>query len=514
MLNTSEKILSLEKNIISWYPFEDKSKILCINVVSKEIIKVLKKATNIVDQIDGVDEESKIQDKKYDYVFLYGINKETFKLEEYLKFIQSHLTENGTILIVGNNKYGLESYNVDVKTDKEEHFYSKKEIEEELKKNNMIKYKFYYPLPNYKTPNVIFTDEYLPDQESILRDLTLYNESEICVLDERKKYIEIIEEEKEFFTLFANSFFIEISNKDNGIKFISFNNSRKEKYRINTIMREDIVYKEINNQEAKKHFKQIKNNIDILNKLGFNVLDEFKEDKVYSKIMPKEEQLDKVLIGMYANNDKEKAIELIRKFLKEITDKLLREPQDGTDIFKKYDIEISEEMKEKLHYSKYGLYDLIFQNCFYKDNRFYFYDQEWFEENIPVEFIIYRTIEYLGNSSSKIDKELLFDEFKIKEFISKFNELEKELQKEIKDEIIWDIHAKNRTTIKNLYDTQVHYNNLYTLSKDENIQLKKYTEELEKEKIRLNNELSSIKDSRSWKLIESLKKFKKTIKLK
>lgn len=514
MLKTSEKILFLQKNIISWYPFEDKSKILCINTVSKEFIKELKKLTNIVDQIDGIDDESKIQDKKYDYVLVYGINKEIFQMKECLNFVQKHLTENGTILIACNNKYGLESYNVDVKSDKNELFYSKMEIEEELKKKNMTNYKFYYPLPNYKMPNVIFTDEYLPDQESILRNLTLYHESEICALDERKKYIEIIEERKELFTLFANSFFIEISNKDNGIKFVSFNNSRKERYRINTIMKKDVVYKEINNQEAQKHFEQIENNIDILNKLNLNILDKFKENKVYSKVMPQEEQLDKVLIDMYTNNYKEKAIELIHKFSKEINDKLLLETQDGVDVFKKYGIEIPEEMNKKLHYSKYGMYDLIFRNCFYRDNKFYFYDQEWYEENIPVEFIIYRAIEYLGNSSSKIDKEALFDEFKIKEFISNFRKLEKILQKEIKDEFIWGIHAKNRKTIKNLYDTQVHYNNLYTISKDENRQLKDYIKELEQEKIRLNNELNSIKNSRSWKLIESLKKFKKTIKLK
>ncbi len=37
----------------------------------------------------------------------------------------------------------------------------------------------YYPLPNWKTPNVIFTDLHLPDQETISRNIQFFSNRKI-----------------------------------------------------------------------------------------------------------------------------------------------------------------------------------------------------------------------------------------------------------------------------------------------------------------------------------------------
>ena len=66
--------------------------------------------------------------------------------------------------------------------------YSKKEIEKILINNQIKNYKFYYLLPNENYPNIIFTDEHLPSQEGILRDLTLYNKDILVKEDEREIY--------------------------------------------------------------------------------------------------------------------------------------------------------------------------------------------------------------------------------------------------------------------------------------------------------------------------------------
>ena len=41
---------------------------------------------------------------------------------------------------------------------------------------------------------------------------------------------------------------------------------------------------------------------------------------------------------------------------------------------------------------KYGLWDLTLRNVFLINNELYVYDQEWLEENVPIEFIIFRSI--------------------------------------------------------------------------------------------------------------------------
>lgn len=519
MNNIPKEVLKIEKNIISWYPFIYNSKILCININNQELIKELKRKIEKITQIEDYNQLDLIKEEKYDYIFLYGLNKDKYNLKHFLDLIEGYLKQDGIILIACNNKYGIENSNTNVKENCQENLYSKAEIENELSKNKLMKYKFYYPLPNFKIPNVIFTDKNLPDYESIQRDLTLYSENEIINFDEREIYKKIIKENKYLFPFFANSFVVEISNCDNEIKFVSFNNSRKEQYRINTIMKDKYVYKEINCERAEKHFKNIKNNIVILKELGFKLLDEFNEKKLYSKIMPQDRQFDKVLINLFENDKCEEAYYLIELFIDEIKSKLLQESNE-INIFEKNNIKISEELDKKLLYIKYGFFDLIFQNCFFVDNNFYFYDQEWIEENMPIQFIIYRAIEYLSNSSKVINKEQLFEKFRITEFISVFNELETKIQKKIKDETIWKIHATNRITVKNVFDTKVHYYTLYNNIKVENEKLHQQLEIINKEKQeiyqenkkineekqKLFDELREIKQSKLYRIMHKLKK--------
>ena len=48
---------------------------------------------------------------------------------------------------------------------------------------------------------------------------------------------------------------------------------------------------------------------------------------------------------------------------------------------------------EDLHYIQDGLIDLNTSNCFFINNELYVYDQEWYEKNVPLEFIIHSLFE-------------------------------------------------------------------------------------------------------------------------
>ena len=47
-----------------------------------------------------------------------------------------------------------------------------------------------------------------------------------------------------------------------------------------------------------------------------------------------------------------------------------------------------------MQFVKNGYIDLSFENVFYADE-YIFYDQEWYLENLPLEFILYRAINNL-----------------------------------------------------------------------------------------------------------------------
>ena len=527
--NRLEIILALSdirENIINWYPFKENATILeigadfgqltgflCKNstkVVSLEVLKEKREAIakrheefknlTIIGNIEDVEE-------KFDYIIIENLSED---LEECIKSIEKNINDNTVILFMFNNKYALRSFNGLIYVEKNsKEKYSKKMIENTLKKIGIENYKFYYPLPNYKLPNVIFTDEYLPNQESILRDFTLYDEHDILVFDEREKYKEILKENAELFKFFANSYLVEISKGDNKIEFISFGNSRKEKYRIKTVIMDDMVYKQNITEDGKNHIEEIKENIDILKKLNINMLDSYDENKIYSKLIKNQNSFDKVLIKKFAESEEE-ALKLIDNFFTEIKEKIcIDNAKIEKNVFEKYNIDIAPEKNDKLHYTPYGIFDLIFQNCFYIDGKFYFYDQEWREENIPIEFIFFRSINYLANSNRKIDREQLYRKFEIADYVEDFEKLEDILQEKIKDNFMWKMHATNNITIKRVYDTLIHYRNLKAMAEQE-LDKQKEEERIEIEKREqkikeLTDELNAIKNSRSWKITKPLR---------
>ena len=309
----------------------------------------------------------------------------------------------------------------------------------------------------------------------------------------------------------------------NEIKYVSFGNSRKEKYRMKTIMNNEQVYKEPVLEEGKEHLQTIKNNIIILNRLGINILDTFDENKIYSKLIKNVQSFDKMLIEMAKENGTESILESVQKFYKDLENKLEKSEQTANTVFEKYNIEINEEAKRKLHFIKDGIYDLIFQNAFLIDNEFHFYDQEWIEENIPIEFIMYRAIYYLGNSCSAIDTDELYKRMNIYPYKDIFEKLENILQYQIKDEKIWKIHAESFKTIRSIHDTCIHYNNLRGIAENEALQLKEQLKnnELEKERLRqaleeknhqikdLEFQLNYVISSKSWKMTEPLRNIRR-----
>ena len=100
----------------------------------------------------------------------YIIIKDFCKQDEYkLRDAVNNLNTNGKILILMNNRLAIK--NVCIKNPEVEELFNKKEIEELLDGVGLKYRKFYYPLPNYQIPNVIFTDKHLPDEETISRNI-------------------------------------------------------------------------------------------------------------------------------------------------------------------------------------------------------------------------------------------------------------------------------------------------------------------------------------------------------
>ncbi len=529
-IDFNNEVSYIKENLINWYPFSTNSDILEITTNAEiKLTEYLKSKTYNVIRLIAEKEMLRRSDiGKFNYVIIHNIdviNKSEITLEQILEFAKEHQKENGTILISIKNSLGVENLNCSFsnqeQSNEEKNMYLKSEVLELIDQIfENYHYKFYYPLPNEDYPNVFFTDKHLPSQEGILRDMTLYKPHTVVKDDEREIFRKLLKEDQNLFGIFANTFLVEISLEPikTDIEYVSFGNSRKPEYRLKTVMTDTKVYKEPISKKAEGHISEIKENIEILEKSNIYMLDKYENGRIYSKLIKQEISFDKFLINEANKNGMNSIIDWIKKFKDELDIKLEKSENNNLTVFEKYGLKCNSDLKNKMHFIKHGIFDLIFQNCFVIDNKFYFYDQEWREENIPLEFIIYRAIYYLGNSNNLIDTDMLYKSLNLTNFIEIFNKLEFILQEKIKDDEIWDIHREGYMTVNATYATMVHFRNLHAELKKDYDKLEEEKEKSEKEldnKIKekeklvvdLEEKIKAMENSRSWRITKPLRYF-------
>lgn len=247
-------ITPIRKNIINWYPFKSDSDILeigsgmgaitgalCDRAKSVTAVELSKQRASAIEERCREKENLEIIvgnfndikfNKKFDYITLIGVleyaslytnTKEPFN--DFLKYIKNLLKDDGKLLIAIENQFGMKYFSgaaedhtgrtydgiLGYENKKGIRTFGKKELKELLRQNGFQYTKFYYPMPDYKLPNIIFSDDYLPTEESIKKYTPyLSEENSEVIFDEKKAFKDIIKNNQ--FDFFANSFFVEASN--------------------------------------------------------------------------------------------------------------------------------------------------------------------------------------------------------------------------------------------------------------------------------------------------------------
>lgn len=451
-----DKLEKFNSNIIKWYSFDNNKTILQIGI-NNYITKELKKKFISVSVINNPEEiEQRI---KYDYILIYGYER----YKNLIEIVKNVLNDTGKILIIGNNglginnwsKYDINRQNGVLNLEDNNKIKTINCIENEIENNNLNINNIFYVFPNYRTAELIINknlkigkgqiDKYNPD----------ISEKEIKVFDEKNVLKTVISSSPEMLDIFANSYFIEVSNEksENDIKYVSFNNCRKEQYQLMTIIKDDVVEKLPANEEANKHIANMTNIIQNVKDENIEILDYEKDGKIYSKLIKNETTLDEVL---YEKIDDINAIVNILNDLKNI---LLKNSLKYEQCNDKLTFRTDEDLMKNLNYMKNGYWDMISKNCFYIDKKFIFFDQEWEKEYLPVEFIIYRSVINSYDLVRKINLDELLERLNILKYKKFFNEIDKKLRDEIIDEEIYDAMYKkeNLKAIDNLINENKSY---------------------------------------------------------
>ena len=248
-------LTNIRKNIIHWYPMKKNASVLEIGagmgaitstlcekaerVVCVELSK--RRATAIANRnqtrenleiIVGNLNDVELNEK-FDYITLVGVleyaNLYTYTENPYVDFlnsIQKFLKKDGKLLIAIENKFGMKyfagapedhsgiRYDGSIgypKKNRSAMTFGKQELKNLLAEVGLKHTKFYYPLPDYKLPNIVFSDDYLPNEKTIQDYMVYYYEGTKIEFDEKLAYQQAIQ--NGVFDIFANSFFVEASSQ-------------------------------------------------------------------------------------------------------------------------------------------------------------------------------------------------------------------------------------------------------------------------------------------------------------
>lgn len=242
------------RNLLEWFDFKKKSSLLeigagcgaltglfCEKAGSVTAVELSKRRAEIIYEryknisnleiVVGNFKDIKFG-KKFDYVTLIGVLEYAKNFIDgkdpyvgFLSSIRSVLKKGGTLFIAIENKFGLK-YWAGAREDHTGRFFdgmenyvysggkirtfSKDELIKMMEFCGFKKWQFRYPHPDYKFCDEVFSDDFLPKENDVLRSASNYDAERVILFNERIAMLNLIKDKR--FDLFANSYLIIVSN--------------------------------------------------------------------------------------------------------------------------------------------------------------------------------------------------------------------------------------------------------------------------------------------------------------
>lgn len=402
----------LRGNIIRWYPITPGVRVLLVadscetleeslREMGAEVKRIPLEWENVGDAGEEQIPESGMEGC-YDIVFQVdsfdaGQKKVAEAWKERLKQYASFLKEDGQLLLAVPNRLGLK-YFAGCQDDVYDAYFagpegyadgmtkqalSRKEYISLLKEAGWEEVECYYPYPDYRFPTVIYSSEYLPGQDELNENIQNFDKDRYVFFEETKVYNSLLKEG--LFEEFSNAFFFACrcmgrqTKKGEKVLYSKFSMERDERFQIRTdIVRTEnggrIVRKHPLTSEARRHLGRMEENYRKLQREAENGPVCFCPvtcvDGVAEFPWIKGEPLQQKLQKFLEQGDKEAAEQLILKYI---------------------------EVLRQLPQEQIADVDLIFPNILVDDDVWNVIDYEWsFEEKIPQQWILYRTMLYLS----------------------------------------------------------------------------------------------------------------------
>lgn len=429
---------NIRENLLEWYPFEQDSDILEIGAGCGAITGLLSRKANSVTCIELSEKRSLINayknsecqnvtimignfqdiqlDRKFDYITLIGVWEYAGlyvegdnPYEKLLRIVKQFLKEDGKIIVAIENKMGMKYFN-GAREDHTGKFYlgindyvcgkhirtfSQPEIIKILNKLGIQKYCFYYPMPDYKLPDTIYSDVILPNPGNIRYYAQEYSMDRIYNFYDATAFDQVSADG--MFPYFANSFLFVCGEDEKKSFFSKYSRERKSQFRISTIISEidgeKVVVKKPLSDKAIKHVRKMKEHEDNWKKsdMPFHFVEGHLVNNAYVVPYIDGISLDELLYE-WRNNASAFVTEtrkLLDKYVIPKEDKFVRfiKTKEFENVFGPLVPENSKSLRTTN-------IDITLSNLkIDKEGCVYNFDYEWvFDFNIPFEYVLWRIL--------------------------------------------------------------------------------------------------------------------------
>jgi len=429
-------LTNLRKNILNWYSFKEDADILEIGCGLGAITNMLCEKGKTVTAVElskrrasaalyRCREKENLEiivgnlndvqfDKKFDYITLIGVleyqghyTESENPYVDFLKKIRQLLKPDGKLLLAIENKYGLKYWcgaredhtgipfdgiNQYMLGNSNARTFSKAELANLLEEGGFSKHYFYYPLPDYKLPTVIYSEDKLPETNSIEKFSTYYTpDADSIVADEMSIYYDLAQ--NHVFDFFANSFLVEcgVSERENRPVFAAFSSERKKEFRVGTVIYSNKRVEKflLDDKGDRNHIKKIGENFSALKTNHLKTIEySIKDDRLEMEFLDKK-TADNLLEQAYRENDYPTIWKIYDRLLEEL-EHSSPAAKAGENILLQF--EAADTGKDYGKILENGMIDMIFRNCFVEGDEWTWFDQEWNMHNVPMNYIFFRAL--------------------------------------------------------------------------------------------------------------------------
>lgn len=450
-LEVSRYLSDIPNGLFAWYPFESTSKTLviggcfgaflksicrrCANtvVVEKDGFRAhcLKKRMNHVNHLSvihcDVIQYQKQSEQVFDYI-IWAIDESSDSLSEkdyniYFSAMKSLLAPKGKILAVIPNRIGVRflSGERDLQTGlpfdgitdnhSSTHRFSRSELLNFLDKMNFNSIKLYYPFPDYRNPQLIYTDDYPPTEDITERIKVYIAKNNERVLSEKNLYNVLAQ--NQVMTSFSNFFIVECGNnvKTSNVTYAAISSERSRGRAYATIICSDDKVRKLPIYDE--------------GIIGLEVLQRNAEEQIERKIPSLKICIENGIAVM----DKIEAPTLSSYLRKQATDKNKHAVFHCLDLLYKHIMNSSDYTHDNSFSRlapddnwgpvlKKAYIEMIPVNCFFIDGELLFFDQEYTMDHCPAGYVMFRAVHdiyrFIPEMKELIPLEEMQERYKIK----------------------------------------------------------------------------------------------------